>query len=436
MGVTKGFPILTALAALLLAGVSIDDAAAQPADPFAWPRANPEGQSVRNRPRPELDPLGVRVGTFRFYPSLDVEAHYEDNVFRSASNERGDFSALIRPRFRLESDWPVHALALEAEASARQYADETSENRETFKVGASGRLDLIRDASLTGRASYARDHESRVSPDSGRPEKPVRYDLAAADVRGDVRLGLFNLRAEAGADRFNYEDARQTGTGVVINHDDRDRTVGRAALRGGYEPVRGTEVYLRVEGIGSDYDDKVDDGGFDRDSAGADVRVGAAFSGDGVTAGEVYVGFRGQYYQDDGPNRLNRDEVEALILGGRFTSNVTTLTTIYGAADRGVFESTLAGSPGGVATRAEVGVDHELLRNLLLNASIGGRVFEFEGIDRDDYGLLFRFGAEYLMNRNLSLVGAFEHETYRSSGARQGIDNTSNRVMLRLTAQP
>jgi hypothetical protein len=61
-------------------------AVGQSADPFQWDRREFTGQSVRTRPRPELDPLGIRVGSFRFYPSLEIGGRYEDNVFRSPSN--------------------------------------------------------------------------------------------------------------------------------------------------------------------------------------------------------------------------------------------------------------------------------------------------------------------------------------------------------------
>jgi len=69
---------------------------AQSADPFQWDRREFAGQSVRTRPRPELDPLGIRVGSFRFYPSLEIGGRYEDNVFRSPSNEKGDLVTTVR----------------------------------------------------------------------------------------------------------------------------------------------------------------------------------------------------------------------------------------------------------------------------------------------------------------------------------------------------
>ena len=71
-------------------------AVAQSADPFQWDRREFAGQSVRTRPRPELDPLGIRVGSFRFYPILEIGGRYEDNVFRSPSNEKGDLVATVR----------------------------------------------------------------------------------------------------------------------------------------------------------------------------------------------------------------------------------------------------------------------------------------------------------------------------------------------------
>jgi hypothetical protein len=55
------------------------------------------------------------------------------------------------------------------------------------------------------------------------------------------------------------------------------------------------------------------------------------------------------------------------------TLNITKLTTVHGRIERGVFESTLVGSPGSVSNRVKIGVDQELLRNLLLNANIGSR---------------------------------------------------------------
>ena len=39
------------------------------------------GASVLDRPKPELDPLGVRAGSFLIFPKVEVGTAYDDNVF-------------------------------------------------------------------------------------------------------------------------------------------------------------------------------------------------------------------------------------------------------------------------------------------------------------------------------------------------------------------
>jgi hypothetical protein len=103
--------------ALLALTFSPTFVAAQTVDPFQWERPNPQGQSVLSRPRPELDPLGIRVGGFRFHPSLSVSGGYEDNVFRSTSNKKDDISLVTSPRLHLESERRNHALEVTADAA-------------------------------------------------------------------------------------------------------------------------------------------------------------------------------------------------------------------------------------------------------------------------------------------------------------------------------
>ncbi|MCK5275371.1 MAG: hypothetical protein KAR37_12025, partial [Alphaproteobacteria bacterium] len=39
------------------------------------------GETVTDRVRPELDPLGVNMGGFVFFPQLGIAEHYDDNIF-------------------------------------------------------------------------------------------------------------------------------------------------------------------------------------------------------------------------------------------------------------------------------------------------------------------------------------------------------------------
>lgn len=407
-----------------------------PADPFDWPRPHPFEQSVANRPRPELDPLGIPVGAFRFLPEIRIGAEVDDNVLKSENDRRADIAMVAAPTFLLATDAPDKEIRLLVDAEIYRYAAETSEDRENFGVEASGRFGLAAPVEIAAEAGYRRRHEARFSPDVGGAANPVRFDTASAAVSAARRFGAAGVAAQARVDRFDFADARDAATANNINNDDRDRTVWRLAGQAGYGRAEGLGGFVRLEGAVSDYDDAFDDNGFARDSEGLGFSIGAAADLTGVTTVQAQVGFRGQYYDDDGPARLNDAAVEALLLSFAINTNVTALTSVYANARRDVFETTLSFSPGGVVTRVEIGADHELLRNLLLSARLGGRMFDFDGIDREDYGVFFRFGAVYSIDRSFVLEAGFEHETVQSTGSEGGVDASVNRVMLRLAARP
>ena len=74
------------------------------------------GETVTNRSRPELDPLGMRAGSFLIYPRLGLQETYNDNIFAVESDEQDDFITLVRPQLDVRSDWTNHAVDLRAGA--------------------------------------------------------------------------------------------------------------------------------------------------------------------------------------------------------------------------------------------------------------------------------------------------------------------------------
>src|SRR5512143_1338967 len=70
----------TGCVALAASTVLSDAASAQQlAQPL--PEAAPHGETVATRVRPELEPLGIRAGSFLILPKLGVDGTYNDNVF-------------------------------------------------------------------------------------------------------------------------------------------------------------------------------------------------------------------------------------------------------------------------------------------------------------------------------------------------------------------
>src|SRR5271163_1858458 len=67
------------------------------------------GASVLDRPRPEYDPLGLRLGSFFLYPKLELGELYSDNVFATQSNKKTDFITVVSPTLDLRSNWSQNA---------------------------------------------------------------------------------------------------------------------------------------------------------------------------------------------------------------------------------------------------------------------------------------------------------------------------------------
>jgi len=394
-------------------------------------RPRPErGETVTNRPRPELDRLGVRAGGLFIYPRLGLQEFYNDNIFATDSNETDDFITLVSPRVDVTSDWTKHAFDLYAKAAIGRYADQAEEDFEDFSVGTKGRLDITQRANLRAGVSYDRLHEGRGSPDDvrrrgGSPAvEPTLFDVGSVFLTYQQWLGRFLLESGGEVDRLTYDNVRREN-GVPIINDDRDRAIYAGNLKMGYEFMPGYTAFARGEVDYRRYDDLCCDADLvDRDSEGYLIEVGTDFDVTAVLFGDVAIGYRSQDYDDPGFDTIGDVAGRASL-----TWNPTGLTTVSAAITRGeVIETTLSGSAAIFETAGRVTVDHELLRNLLLQAAVSVGDDDYQAIDRSDTYVRAGFGAKYLMNRYIQLDLSYD---YLSRGSNvQGGGFTNNTIFL------
>ena len=394
-------------------------------------RPPPErGETVTNRPRPELDPLGVRAGGLFIYPRLGLQEFYNDNIFYTDSDEEDDFITLISPRVDVTSDWTKHAFDLYAKAAIGRYADQTDEDFEDFSVGTNGRLDITQRANLRAGVSYDRLHEGRGSPDDVRrvpgsaAVEPTLFDVGSVFLTYRQVLGRFLLESGGVVDRLGYDNVGTEAGGIIIN-DDRDRAIYAGNLKIGYEFMPGYTAFARGEVDYRRYDNLCCDADLvDRDSEGYLIEVGTDFDVTAVLFGDVAIGYRSQDYDN-----LGFDTIGDVAGRASLTWNPTGLTTVSALITRGeVIETTLSGSAAIFETAGRVAVDHELLRNLLLQAAVSVGDEDFQDIDRSDTYVRAGFGAKYLMNRYIHLDLSYGYLSRGSSA--QGGDFTNNTIFL------
>jgi hypothetical protein len=234
-------------------------------------------------------------------------------------------------------------------------------------------------------------------------------------------FGRINASLAGSFDRFSYDDPDAVGGGTVVEHD-RDRDVYEGTLRVGYEIVPQYEAFVQ-----SSYNRRVYDGtesgtGVDRDSQGYGLAVGMEVDFGGIVFGDFFAGYRYQDYEDS-----SLDSFGGFGGGADITWNVTELTTITGLLSGDIRETTQAGASGRLVTTGQVGVDHELLRNLILGGNVRLTRDDYEGINRTDW--IYGAGADatYLINRYLQAGASYQ---FRQRDAESSTNDFTNHIFL------
>lgn len=384
---------------------------------------------MRDRARPEYDARGIRAGGFIFYPDLTESIIYDDNIYAEQDNTTSDFINVLSPQVQLRSDWNNHELNLGARADIGNYFSKHREDYEDMLFEGAGRVDFTRQTNLYGTFAHAKRHEDRASPDAVAGVEPTEFDTDQILAGASHTFNRVTVNGDAELRRFDFDDV-QSSTGSFINNDDRDRrdVIGTATVS--YEIQPEFSAFVRGLYNARQYDDSFDDNGLDRESQGYQIVAGTAIDFTGVLFGNVFIGYLSQDFQDP---RLST--VSGLTGGFDLTWNPTRLTTINGLVDRSVEETTIIGASGVFATRFSASVDHELFRNLLLNAAGGVTLMSYGGVDRDDTIYRFQASAKYLFNRNLYVTLGYEFSKRNSTGTRASEDFTVNTLLLRLESQ-
>ena len=386
--------------------------------------ARDQNTSVRERARPEYDPLGVRAGAFMLYPMLDVGVSFDDNIFSSPVNEQSDTIYTIAPSARLVSNWLNHELALFANAKSRIYSDFDTFNSTDWTAGGDARIDIVRNAYLTGSLSYTDAYEPLYdNPNSGLRE-PVQYSLLDANVGAQWELARTRVGVFVDNKQYDFEDGVLMN-GATFNQDDRDRTVTQTGARVDFAVSPDTALFAAVQYNVHDYDQMPPAAAINRNSDGYQALVGVNFDLTRLMRGEIGIGVMSQSF--DAPGIADTEEMTGSAKVEWFP---TELLTITANASRYVGDPGVFGAAGVIATRASLTADYELLRNVILTAE--GAIYkdDYQGLNRDDDRWRGSLSGEYKLNRVLGVYADYTHWNQESSGTALGRDYQENILSL------
>lgn len=351
------------------------------------------GQGVMDRVRPDYEAAGLRLGSFVAYPAAEILVGYDDNILAEDGNENDDAVFTLAPSLFVESDWARHAISFGADSSSVLFPSESDEQHTDWSVVGNGRLDLLESSNLTASMRFLNLTEDRGNIDAVQVvRKPTEYDQF--DVNGTFNHRFNRVSTSLGGSftRLNFSDSPRIGGGTV-DQDFRDRDIARGLAQLGYEVLPGHSAFVRVSINNRNYRKSPPAVPFKRDSFGYEIVTGWSAGISNLVDGEVYLGYLDQNY-DSGALR----DVDGVSFGLDLNWYATELTTVRGKVSRSVADSTSPGAGGILISRVAIGIDHELMRNVLLNGDLSYESGRFRGTSREDDRVSAAMGVQYLLN--------------------------------------
>lgn len=380
------------------------------------------GETVSNRSRPEVDPAGVRLGGFRLDAAASLGIGYDDNLLGTNAARVGDGFFETGLRAGLSSDWTSHRLGVQAGLTDRRYFSEGNFDWTDWDVGAFGRYDLDADTPVSASYAHRRLHLDPQSVDLQQAGivRPVPYDVDEFNIGVSTRINRVRLGVGATYGMYRYENVDSVSGGNVSVFDYDSLTL---RFDTGYEFVSGRSVTLGLRWQDVDYRNAAQS---DRDSQTVAALVGFRYDFDGVWQGSVAVGYARREYSGSQFKPLETPAVEANV-----TWNATSLTTLNLTATRTIQESLRTNTASYVTNYAQLRVDHELYRNIILSAAIGLEGQEYQQPTQRALDLIVRPSVRWLVNRNIAMTLDYQYvnRLSRSGGIR---DFDENVVFLRV----
>jgi hypothetical protein len=371
---------------------------------------------------------GIRVGTLKLFPRVQVEEVHNDNIFKEQNGAKGDWITKVTPNLSLRSDWNRHSLRLDAKTEVGRYSDKSDNDYEDYDLRARGRMDGSKALTISGDIRTRHQHEDRGDDDVATTAKnPVEYDRRDGELNVKYKPNRFGVTVKGRINDYDYDDNVNIN-GTTTNNDDRDRQDLIGELRLGYEVQAGYEAYVRGIYNERDYDAQVDDAGVNRDSDGYNVQAGLAVDLTRLVRADVAVGYMSQDY-----TATTLKDPSGFSADANIRWSLTELTALRFTASRTVNETTTANVSSTVGTNFGLGLDHEFLRNLTASADVKYANSEQQGGTRDDDTLTFSVKMDYSLNRNVFLGAKYKWEERDSN--QNANDYKQQQVMLRVGAQ-
>jgi hypothetical protein len=364
-----------------------------------------QGVTVRSRTRPDSEPLGIHLDSLMIRPLLGVSTGYNDNVLGGPAH-RGAWEIITQPSVLMGTENSLGSTGLFFSGNDVRYLGESSQNRTDGTAFVGGTINLGRDK-LTIGGGYLAQHEDRTALDALPTDEPVAYSVENLRVSYAAALGRVTATPSIELNRWRFDNT--TVFGVPVRESARNRSTAQAGMTLRYGWMSGRDLLWVNRVVTTHYDSPA--AGVPTNNSNAwQTLVGVDYDDDTVWRYRLLGGV--EYRQAAAAAVASQTTG---IAEAEVTWSPTGMTTLRAAASRGVEDAAQTGLSSFTYSSVQLTVDHELLRNLLLNASATVRQAKFNQTGGQQIGAGFGTGATWLINRNVRLSLTYDFTDLRNS---------------------
>ena len=411
--------IRSRLAALTVSGLGCallpSVASAQAYDQFLSPTVpgydTTRGVELLQRPRTEYDPLGVRVGEFIVRPELDEGVTYDSNVLGTRPSV-GSWAVNSTPTVQINSDFGTNSVGAVFGINDLRYLDQKQESHTDWNASLGGSYQIGQDV-LTLAASEIYNHENPTDINSTNVGTPLGFKVTDLRLRYVTRLNYWQVEPNLEYIGYRFDPVVEAGAQLTQKVRDRDDVIGGVTIRFGKIPERSVVLVLRA----AESRFIASQGGAPRpDSLIYEALVGADYAFSANLQALLLVG-----YELDTFNNSSFSNLSAPVVQGSVVWAPSGLTTLTATVSRSIQDSIGQNTTGVKVLQGEVIVDHEYLRNVLLQ---GRSSVISTNYAANQQQTIYNLGASftYLLNRNVRLTATYDF--FDSTG------NTTNQAPL------
>jgi hypothetical protein len=361
-----------------------------------------QGLPLLNAPPQEIGTQGLHAGTFWITPELDSSNGYDSNASAQAKAGPSLFTR-NQADITARSDWGRDSLYGYASLDDTRYAAEPQQDTTDATILGRGTVALDRGVA-TLLLSHLQLNETPRDLDLPTLRTPAPYSVDAARASYAEDLGPLTITPVMDYERWRYTNVSQQ----TLTYQDRDVLVG--GMTGQYQVADGRRLLIVLRGVENLYVTP-QPGVPSRNAVGIDALAGVEDQ-EGPLRLRILAGYQQRSFAAGAGKPLVGPIVEATAIW-----RPTGLTTVSGSLLHTIADSALPNVSVDTLTEAQLEIDHELRRDIILQAGVRSDAYAYPQDAGSATLYSSSLGATWLVNRHVRLGLSYAYARRNSAGS-------------------